>query len=228
MRALIELAMSTSLPVEALQLIAYIRATGILVTADQSVKLLRLLDELVRWNAAYNLTAITQRDQMITHHLLDSLSVNGDLQGEAVADVGTGAGFPGLPLALVNPQRRFTLIDSNNKKVRFVAHAARTLGLANVEAVHARAEAPHAGKPFDTVVARAFAALPELLKKVEPLCGPRTRVLAMKGKRPDDELAGVPASWHVIEVRALTVPGLNEERHLVILQRVGSAPASAA
>ena len=201
---------------------------GIALDAADAARCVRLLDELARWNAAYNLTAITQRDEMITHHLLDSLSVNDDLHGETVADVGTGAGFPGLPLALVNPQRKFTLIDSNNKKVRFVAHAARTLGLANVEAVHGRAEAPRAGKPFDTVVARAFAALPELLKKVEPLCGPQTRVLAMKGKRPDDEIAGVPASWRVIEVRALAVPGLNEERHLAILQRAGAAPASAA
>jgi 16S rRNA (guanine527-N7)-methyltransferase len=180
--------------------------------------LLRLLDELLRWNRTHNLTAITRRDEMITHHLLDSLSVHSELRGDTVADVGTGAGFPGLPLALVNSERKFTLIDSNNKKVRFVAHAARTLGLANVTAVHARAEAPHRGKPFDTVVARAFAALPELLEKVEPLCGPATRVLAMKGKRPDDEIAGVPEDWRVIQTRALSVPGLNEERHLVILQ----------
>src|SRR5262245_44675723 len=189
------------------------------VTEEHAAKLLRLLDELVKWNETYNLTAITKREEMITHHLLDSLSVNGDLSGETVADVGTGAGFPGLPLAVVNPQRKFTLIDSNNKKVRFVAHAARTLGLANVEAVHARAEAPRTGKPFDTVIARAFAALPELLEKIEPLCGPETRVLAMKGKRPDDELAAVPRQWLVLETRALTVPSLNEERHLVTLRK---------
>jgi 16S rRNA (guanine527-N7)-methyltransferase len=191
---------------------------GITLEARDAARCLSLLDELVKWNATHNLTAITKWEEMITHHLLDSLSVNADLRGDTVADVGTGAGFPGLPLALVNPQRKFTLIDSNNKKVRFVAHAARTLGLANVEAVHARAEAPRAGQPFDTVVARAFAALPELLEKVEPLCGPQTRVLAMKGKRPDEEIAGVPAHWRVLETRALTVPGLNAERHLVILQ----------
>lgn len=195
------------------------REAAAAVTDDQAVKLLRLLDELVKWNATYNLTAITKREEMITHHLLDSLSVNADLSGETVADVGTGAGFPGLPLAVLNPTRRFTLIDSNNKKVRFVAHAARTLGLTNVEAVHARAESPRTGTPFDTVVARAFAALPELLQKVEPLCGPETRVLAMKGKRPDDEIAAVPPSWRVIETRPLTVPGLNEERHLVTLRK---------
>src|SRR5262245_13220868 len=162
---------------EAVEFVAQARAAGAVVTEEHAAKLLRLLDELVKWNETYNLTAITKREEMITHHLLDSLSVNGDLSGETVADVGTGAGFPGLPLAVVNPQRKFTLIDSNNKKVRFVAHAARTLGLANVEAVHARAEAPRTGKPFDTVIARAFAALPELLEKIEPLCGPDTRVL---------------------------------------------------
>ena len=211
--------MSGQASLEAVEFVAQASTAGIAVTETQAAKLLRLLDELVKWNATYNLTAITKREEMITHHLLDSLSVNGDLSGVTVADVGTGAGFPGLPLAVVNPERKFTLIDSNNKKMRFVAHAARTLGLSNVEAVHTRAEAPRAGKPFDTVVARAFAALPQLLEQIEPLCGPTTRVLAMKGKRPDDELATVPPPWRVLEVRALTVPGLNEERHLVTLRK---------
>ena len=196
------------------------RLFGVELDEPRAQRLLRLLDELVKWNAAYNLTAITDPERMVTHHLLDSLSVQSALHGSTIADVGTGAGFPGLPLALVNPQRRFTLIDSNNKKVRFVSHAAHLLGLANVTAVHSRSESFKPEKPFDTVVARAFAALPELLKLVAPLCGPDTRVLAMKGKRPDDEIAGVQAPWRVLEVRALTVAGLNEERHLVIAQRV--------
>jgi len=203
--------------VEALQNGA--RELGVELSDVLAQRLMSLLDELVKWNTAYNLTAITDPAKMITHHLLDSLSVQPALHGVTVADVGTGAGFPGLPLAIVNPQRQFTLIDSNNKKIRFVGHAARTLALSNVTAVHARSESFVAGKPFDTVVARAFAALPELLKLVAPLCGPGTRVLAMKGKRPDDEIAGVPAQWRVLETRALSVPGLNEERHLVILQR---------
>ena len=181
--------------------------------------LLKLVDELLRWNRTYNLTAITRREEAITHHLLDSLSVRSALHGTTVADVGTGAGFPGLPLAVVEPGRQFTLIDSNNKKVRFVGHAAHLLGLSNVTAVHTRSESFRAAKPFDTVIARAFAALPELLKRVAPLCGPQTRVLAMKGKRPDEEIAGVPSAWKVLEVRPLSVPGLNEERHLVTLQR---------
>jgi 16S rRNA (guanine527-N7)-methyltransferase len=194
------------------------RSLGVALDDAQAQNLTLLLDELVKWNAAYNLTAITEPGKMVTHHLLDSLSIQPALHGTTVADVGTGAGFPGLPLAVVDPRRQFTLIDSNNKKVRFVGHAARLLGLANVTAVHARSEAFKTEKPFDTVVARAFAALPELLKLVSPLCGPETRVLAMKGKRPDDEIAAVPAPWRVIEVRALPVPGLNEERHVVMLQ----------
>jgi 16S rRNA (guanine527-N7)-methyltransferase len=205
---------------------ALVEAAGALSVAlapEAADRLLKLIDELLRWNRTYNLTAITRRDEMITHHLLDSLSVWSALHGTTVADVGTGAGFPGLPLAVVEPERRFTLIDSNNKKVRFVGHAAHLLGLSNVAAVHSRSESFKATKPFDTVIARAFAALPELLKLVAPLCGPQTRVLAMKGKRPDDEIAGVSSAWRVIEVRPLGVPGLNEERHLVVLQRAESA-----
>ena len=199
-------------------------AFGTPLAPDAADRLLKLIDELLRWNRTYNLTAITRRDEAITHHLLDSLSVQSALHGTTVADVGTGAGFPGLPLAVVEPGRQFTLIDSNNKKVRFVGHAAHLLGLSNVTAVHVRSESFKAAKPFDTVIARAFAALPELLKLVDPLCGPQTRVLAMKGKRPDEEIAGVPVAWKVLEVRPLSVPGLNEERHLVTLQRVPQPP----
>lgn len=194
------------------------RALGVELTDAQAARLLKLLDELSRWNRTYNLTAITAREEMITHHLLDSLSVYADLHGDTVADVGSGAGFPGLPLAVIAPERRFTLIDSNNKKVRFIAHAARTLGLTNVEALHARVEQMQPEQPFDTVIARAFAPLPELLEKVKPLCGPHTRVLAMKGKRPDHELASVPSGWRVLECRELAVPGLAEERTLITAQ----------
>ncbi len=196
---------------------------GTPLTPASADRLLQLMDELLRWNRTYNLTAITRRDEMITHHLLDSLSVQSALHGTTIADVGTGAGFPGLPLAVVEPERRFTLIDSNNKKVRFVGHAAHLLALTNVTAAHSRSESFKASKPFDTVIARAFAALPELLKLVAPLCGPQTHVLAMKGKRPDEEIAGVPSAWQVLDVRTLSVPGLNEERHLVTLRRAEGA-----
>jgi 16S rRNA (guanine527-N7)-methyltransferase len=189
---------------------------GVNLTAADSARLLRLLDELERWNRTYNLTAIRDRDEMLTHHLLDSLSIHPDLTGTTVADVGTGAGFPGLPLAVLNPQRRFTLIDSNGKKIRFVQHAARELGLTNVEGLHGRAEAIKS-RNFDTVVARAFAALPELVALVAPLCGPQTRVLAMKGKWPQAEIDGLPPQWRIKSTRELAIPGLDESRCVLVL-----------
>jgi 16S rRNA (guanine527-N7)-methyltransferase len=191
---------------------------GVTLTEPDANRLIRLLDELERWNRTYNLTAIRDRRDMLTHHLLDSLSVQPDLRGTTVADVGTGAGFPGLPLAVVNPERRFTLIDSNGKKVRFVQHAVRELGLENVEGLHGRVEAMEP-LPFDVVIARAFAALPDLLVKVAPLCGPHTRVLAMKGKWPQDEIDALPAGWRHEGSRELTVPGLGESRCVVVLSR---------
>jgi 16S rRNA (guanine527-N7)-methyltransferase len=201
---------------ERTQLMNGARALGAPLTDAQATQLLQLLDELERWNRAYNLTSINDRHERITHHLLDSLSVHPYLSGTKVADVGTGAGFPGLPLAVVNPERRFTLIDSNNKKVRFVGHAARTLGLTNVIPLHARVEQMKPAEPFDTVIARAFAALPRLLEQVAPLCGPGTHVLAMKGKNAELEAREVSAPWQVTRLDPLTVPGLNEARHVVI------------
>lgn len=181
-------------------------------------RLARLLDELERWNAAYSLTSIRGREAMITHHILDSLSIQEHLRGARIADVGTGAGFPGLPLAVANPERQFTLIDSAGKKIRFVAHAARELGLGNVEAVQSRVEDLRPPVPFDTVTARAFAALPDLLASVRTLCGPGTRVLAMKGRPPEAEIAAVRPPWHILDSRPLDVPGLGEARHLVIAE----------
>jgi 16S rRNA (guanine527-N7)-methyltransferase len=192
---------------------------GVTLTDADATRLIELIDELARWNELYNLTGITTQPQMITHHLLDSLAVNADLAGERVADVGTGAGFPGLPLAVANPQRHFTLIDSTAKKLRFVAHAAKLLQLTNVSVLHARVEKMRPEAPFDTVVARAFAPLPRLLQTVAPLCGPRTHVLAMKGKWPEAELAALPASWRVSGSRSFAVPGLDAARCVIVLSR---------
>lgn len=200
-------------------LIAAAAKLGVTLDDGQAAKLLALLDELLRWNAAYNLTAITGRREMITHHLLDSLAVQPWLQGERIADVGTGAGFPGLPLAIADPQRQFTLLDSNGKKVRFVAHAARTLGLTNVTAVHARAESHLPAAAYDTVIARAFAPLPELVVAIDGLSTANTRVLAMKGRRSAAERAGLPVGWCIEADETLEVPGLGEERHLIVLRR---------
>jgi 16S rRNA (guanine527-N7)-methyltransferase len=192
---------------------------GVCLTPTDAARLLRLLDELERWNRTYNLTAIRSRPQMLTHHLLDSLAVQPDLQGVSVADVGTGAGFPGLPLAVLNPDRRFVLIDSNGKKVRFVEHAAHALGLHNVQTVHGRVESMRGVQPFDSVVSRAFAPLPDMIATVAPLCGTGTRVLAMKGKWPQEEIDALPPEWRQRGSRELAVPGLNESRCVIVLTR---------
>jgi 16S rRNA (guanine527-N7)-methyltransferase len=190
---------------------------GVALDADMASKLLRLLDELIQWNRAFNLTGIDSREAMVATHLLDSLAASSDLEGARIADLGTGAGFPGLPLAIVHPERHFTLIDATGKKVRFVTHAARALGLANVEALYARAEAVHPREPFDTVIARAVAPLPKLAALARSLSRPGTRLLALKGKRPTAELAALPPDWELAGVRELQVPGLDAERCLVTL-----------
>jgi len=207
------------------------RALGVALDPAQARSMLRLLAELAAWNRAYSLTAVTSPNAMLTHHLLDSIAASPDLAGERIADVGTGAGFPGLPLAILHPGRRFTLIDSVAKKIRFVAHCARLLGLDNVTAVHARAETLAAAGPFDTVITRAFAALPEMLATVAPLCGAGTRVVALKGRYPAAELAALPPGWMLEDCRAVAVPGLAAERHIIRLVRQppdGAAPAPGA
>jgi len=177
--------------------------------------------ELIDWNQRLNLTAIDEPARIVTHHFLDSLSVASHLQGTTIADVGTGGGFPGLPLAIVRPALRFTLIDSVQKKLRFVDHVVQTLGLENVVTQHARVEQLSPATPFDTVVTRAFAPLPRLARWVQPLCGERTRVIAMKGRWP--EVAGqspqerIPRNWNIVQTIRVTVPGLDAERHLVFM-----------
>jgi 16S rRNA (guanine527-N7)-methyltransferase len=196
---------------------------GVPLSPEGAQQLLALTAELALWNRSYNLTAITAPEEMLTRHLLDSLAIHSDLHGTRIADVGTGAGFPGLPLALVNPARQFTLIDASHKKIRFVQHAVQQLALGNVIPVHARAEALRPETPFDTVVTRAFAALPQMLRTVAPLCGPDTRVLAMKGRWPQAELAKLPAGWRVTASRQLRIPGLDAARCVIALAR--STPA---
>ena len=138
---------------------------------------------------------------MIRGHLLDSLAAAG-ADGKRIADVGTGAGFPGLPLALVAPQRQFTLIDSVAKKMRFVTHAVRALEFANVTTQQVRVESLSPETPFDTVIARAYATLADLVAGVQGLCGAATRVLALKGRYPEDELAELPRGWQLEQARA--------------------------
>jgi 16S rRNA (guanine527-N7)-methyltransferase len=196
--------------------------------ADQAEALLRVVDELEIANAQFNLTAIRDRPGMLVKHLLDSLSVQPFLRGLRVADVGTGAGFPGLPLAIVNPQRRFWLIEATGKKARFVAQTAQRLGCANVEVVAARAENYHPDRPFDTVVARALSSLADFAAHAAHLCAPEGRMLAMKGKRPEEEIAALPRGFRVRAVHKVALPGLDDERHIVELSPDGRASAAKA
>jgi 16S rRNA (guanine527-N7)-methyltransferase len=187
--------------------------------------LLRLIDELEAGNAQFNLTAIRDRPGMLRKHLLDSLSVLPHVRGVRVADVGTGAGFPGLPLAIVDPRRRFELIEATGKKARFARQTAARLGCANVLVVNARAETYRPPAPFDTVIARALSSLAEFVEHAGHLCAPDGRLLAMKGRRPDAEIAALPASFRLLAVHRLQVPGLDGERHVVELCRTTAAPS---
>lgn len=198
------------------------RELGLALDDAQVGKLLALLDLVTEWNAKFNLTAIRDPLDMVRKHLLDSLTVQPYVEGPFVVDVGTGAGFPGLPLAIVNPRLRFTLLDSIQKKIRFVQHAATALELANVEAIATRAESWHPQQRASTVVSRALAALPTFVEQAGHLCARHGRLLAMKGRHPVDEIAALPRGWmHRVEV--LRVPGLGDERTLVILQRDDAA-----
>jgi 16S rRNA (guanine527-N7)-methyltransferase len=192
---------------------------GIPLSETQAAQLLRLLDELDDWNQRMNLTAIRERSQQITKHLLDSLTVHAHLQGTSVADIGTGAGFPGLPLAVALPQLQFTLVDSTAKKLKFVEHAAQTLGLHNVQTVHTRAEAYRPKERFDNVVSRAVGPIETFVKSSGHLCVGGGRLLAMKGRYPTDELTRIPNGWKLAAVHRLNIPGLDEQRHLVELCR---------
>ena len=193
------------------------RELGIALQAPAVESLLRLVDELEAGNAQFNLTAIRDRLGMLRKHVLDSLSLQPYLRGVRIADIGTGAGFPGLPLAIVNPQRRFTLVEATGKKARFVVQTAERLGCVNVQVEHARAENYRPFELFDTVVARALSSLADFAAYAGHLCARDGRLLAMKGKRPDEEMAALPKSFRVLAVHRLKVPGLDDERHLVEL-----------
>ena len=178
--------------------------------------LLKYLGELVIWNKAYNLTAVREPAEMVTRHLLDSLAVLPHVQGR-VLDVGTGAGLPGVPLALANPALNVTLLDSNGKKARFLRNVQRSLPVTNVEVVEARAETYVPPALFDTVISRAFASLGEFLAATARLGARNGRWLAMKGKLDAKELAEVPPGFRVEQEIQLKVPGLDEARHLIIV-----------
>ena len=195
-----------------------LRALGL--DSALATPLLAYLALLARWNATYNLTAIRDPREMLVKHLLDSLVMHAHLDGiESLADLGTGPGLPGIPLAIARPGLQVTLVESNGKKARFLREAARQLKLGNASVVESRIETFDAAGRFDAITARALATLPLILQLGGHLLQPQGRLLAMKGVVPDDEIAALPAGWRVAAVHPLRVPGLDAERHLVEIVR---------
>lgn len=197
-----------------------LEALGLALAPGQVEALLTLVAELAEWNTRVNLTAIKDPAEVVDKHLLDSLAVLPHVRGLQVADIGTGAGFPGLPLAVADLDRRYTLVESTGKKVAFVRHAAAMLQLPNVEVVHERAESYKPARPFDSVIARALGSLADFVRVAGHLAARDGRLLAMKGKVPDDELKALPSGWKARAVHPIRVPGLDAERCLVELARV--------
>jgi 16S rRNA (guanine527-N7)-methyltransferase len=174
--------------------------------------LLQFLDLIAKWNKAYNLTAVRNIDDMLSLHLLDSLAVLPYVKAERIADIGTGAGLPGIPLAIARPDCQFVLVDSNAKKTRFVTQVVLELQLKNVEIVHSRVELFKPTQLFNTVIARAFAEMTEIIRLTEHLLTDGSVLLAMKGKQSAQELAAVSEDSQVIPLK---VPGLGAERCLI-------------
>ncbi len=188
------------------------------VTEQQQEALLAYITLLNRWNKTFNLTAVRDLAEMVPRHLLDSLSVSTYLQGRMVLDVGTGAGLPGIPLAITRPEIQFTLLDSNGKKTRFVRQAVMALGLENIQVEQARVENYRPPHKFDTLITRAFTALSGILDLTSHLLAPTGQLLAMKGRQTQDELAAADLQERLVEVIPLQVPQLEGERYAVLIK----------
>nr|WP_116918836.1 16S rRNA (guanine(527)-N(7))-methyltransferase RsmG [Tamilnaduibacter salinus] len=189
------------------------------LTPDQRQRLLDFLGLLAKWNRAYNLTAVRDPAEMVSRQLLDSLSILPFLTADRILDVGAGGGLPGIPLAIACPERTLTLLDSNQKKTRFLTQCVLELGLDNVEVAAARAEAFESAVPFEQITCRAFTALDNLVNWCDHLLAEHGTFLAMKGVYPDDEVAALGAGWRLRGSESLTVPGCGGERHLLIIDR---------
>jgi 16S rRNA (guanine527-N7)-methyltransferase len=200
-------------------LAAGLSALQLTLAMDQQQRLLAFIALLEKWNRSFNLTAVEGAGAMVTHHLLDSLSILPFIGGEQVLDVGSGAGLPGVPLAVARPDWRFVLLDSNGKKTRFMQQAVLELKLPNISVVKSRIEEYRPERAFDTVISRAFTSLREFVEACRPVCGPQTRFHAMKGLYPHAELEELAVTGYRAEVIKLNVPGLAAERHLVSLQK---------
>jgi 16S rRNA (guanine527-N7)-methyltransferase len=196
-----------------------LQALAIEASSDLEDKLLEYIQLLQRWNSAYNLTAVRDPLQMVYRHLLDSLAIAAYIPDSAqrLIDVGTGAGLPGVPLALLYPDQHYDLLDSNGKKTRFLFQVKTALGLDNITVCRERAERWEPQKTYDVVLSRAFASLLDMVKVCAHLCGGKGRFLALKGTRPDQEIAALAGLCDVRQIHVLRVPGLEEERHLIEL-----------
>ena len=206
-------------PQHAEELILGARELGVDLTKAQQEKLLGYLALLIKWNKAYNLTAVRDPDEMVSRHLLDSLSVVPFIGGERQLDVGSGGGMPGIPLAILFPDMKVTCLDSNGKKTRFLTQVKLELKLDNLEVIHSRAEAFKPQVPFTGIISRAFSSLEDFTQWTRHMGDKETRWLAMKGLHPADELVALPADFHLESAQALAVPGCQGQRHLLILRR---------
>lgn len=190
------------------------------IDSDHAEALLDYLALLIRWNATYNLTAIRDPAEMVVKHLLDSLSMHAHVHGASLIDIGTGPGLPGIPLAIVRPGLRVSLVETAGKKARFLREAVRRTGLVDRVAVHAcRAEQVDESGRHDQLTARALGTLAEILRLGGHLLAPGGCLLAMKGRVPDEEIAALPEGYRLEQVVPLRVPGLDAERHLVIVRK---------
>lgn len=203
------------------ELLSGAKQLGIEIDPARQDKLLAYLELLIKWNKAYNLTAVRDPDEMISRHLLDSLSVVSFVAegGENWLDVGSGGGMPGIPLAIMFPQLHFTVLDSNGKKTRFLTQVKIELQLDNLDVMHSRVEDFKTERPFDGICSRAFSSLADFANLTRHLGETQTRWLAMKGLHPDDELQELPADFRLCGSNVLRVPGCQGQRHLLILQR---------
>ncbi|MDP2443330.1 16S rRNA (guanine(527)-N(7))-methyltransferase RsmG [Rhodoferax sp.] len=194
-----------------------LREMGVVVDAARQACLLDYLALIAKWNRTYNLTAIHEPARMLTHHLLDSLSILPGVTAGPLLDVGSGAGLPGIPLAIVRPDLRVTLLDSSQKRCGFMQQAAIELKLGNVKVVHARAEVFHPSKKYPQIVSRAFSDLSDFVKATHPLLAEGGEWLAMKGLYPDEEIAQLKGA-RVKSHTKLHIPGLDADRHLIIME----------
>ena len=201
------------------KLASLLKAAGISLSDQQKERLVAYVGLLDKWNKAYNLTSVRDPQQMLVRHILDSIVVAPHLKGERFIDVGTGPGLPGIPLAIVLPQAHFTLLDSLGKRVRFLRQVQHELGLTNITPVQSRVETFPSEPPFDGVISRAFASLQDMVNWCHHLPSAQGQFYALKGVRPDDEIASLPAGFRLVSVEALQVPELDGERHLVIIGR---------